>query len=194
MKKTCDYCGVEFETHRKNAKFCSRACANKNQAKNSPPANLDVSAMKVCDTCDTLLPKGKFSRINKWDKNSPVRDTCKKCSHAKRERERRARSWKDDARQCMLNNCRQRAKAKNIPCTITKEDIVIPDKCPVLGIKLERGGSFKHNSPSVDKILPELGYVPGNVCVISYRANSIKTDATLEEVESVLNYMKRYDS
>lgn len=189
MKKECQECGAAFTTRRKAAKFCSRKCANIHQGKHSKPWNLREDLMKTCDTCGEHLPINKFSRIDKLDKNSPVKDTCKRCSHAKREQERRDRTWKDDARQCMLNNCRQRAKEKSIPFNIDKEDIVIPDVCPVLGIKLERGGSFKGNSPSVDKFIPELGYVKGNVHVISYRANSIKTDATLEEILKIAEYM-----
>ena len=51
-------------------------------------------------------------------------------------------------------------------CTITKDDIVIPSHCPVLGIPLfqtlgKKGGG--DHSPSLDKVRPELGYVPGNV-------------------------------
>lgn len=57
-------------------------------------------------------------------------------------------------------------------------DIIIPETCPMLGIKLEfgfdkQGGNF--NSPSLDRIIPELGYTKGNVMVISKRANMIKT-------------------
>ena len=47
---------------------------------------------------------------------------------------------------------------------------------------------------SLDCIIPELGYVPGNVAVISRRANTIKNDATIEELELVLAYMKRHEA
>ena len=93
----------------------------------------------------------------------------------------------------MFQNAKGRAKKQGIPFAITKDDIVIPDTCPVLGIRLEWGvglGRMNDGSPSLDKIVPELGYVPGNVCVISWRANRLKSDATLAELESVCNYLR----
>ena len=42
------------------------------------------------------------------------------------------------------------------------------------------------DSPSLDRIVPELGYVKGNIRVISNRANHLKSDATLEEHRKIL--------
>lgn len=69
-------------------------------------------------------------------------------------------------------------------------DIVIPDVCPVLGVKLEKGReSGTDNSPSLDRIVPALGYVPGNIRIISNRANRIKNDSTPEELALILAYV-----
>jgi hypothetical protein len=79
----------------------------------------------------------------------------------------------------------QRAKKKGFPCTITVDDIraVMVDVCPVLGIPLEMSRDRKaKNSPSLDKIIPELGYVPGNIQVISSQANIMKADASFAEL------------
>lgn len=68
---------------------------------------------------------------------------------------------------------------------------MIPLHCPVLGLPLYRnsGGSAQGpNSPSLDRIDPALGYVKGNVKVISSRANSIKSNATPEELLRVAAY------
>ncbi len=91
----------------------------------------------------------------------------------------------------MFTQAKSRAKLKGVPFTITYDDIVIPEFCPVFGIKLEfNKGGPKANSPSLDRIIPELGYVPGNVQVISHRANTIKNDATLEELEQIVAYIR----
>lgn len=87
--------------------------------------------------------------------------------------------------QCMLSAARNRARKKGIPFNITVEDIVIPETCPILGITLTRnlgqhGGTF--SSASLDKIVPELGYVKGNVQVISSLANNMKSNATKEHL------------
>lgn len=70
----------------------------------------------------------------------------------------------------------------------------IPNKCPVLGIPLERnknGKTGSPNSPSIDRIVPEVGYIVENVRVISQRANSLKGNATLEELEALTEYVRR---
>lgn len=84
----------------------------------------------------------------------------------------------------MLADAKARAKEGNFPCTIAESDISIPECCPLLGVRLERKGPY---APSLDKIIPALGYVPGNVMVISRRANAIKHDATLEELQTLVS-------
>ena len=84
------------------------------------------------------------------------------------------------------------AKKYNIPFNLTHEDIVVPDYCPVLGIPLVIGDATAHGeSPSVDRIIPKLGYVKGNITIISHRANTIKSDATSSELGKVLDYVKK---
>lgn len=99
----------------------------------------------------------------------------------------RRKRWKlKNEERLLLMNIRNRAKAKGIKFNLTIEDIVIPEYCPVLGIKLERGiGRPTNNSPSIDKIIPELGYTKGNVIIVSYRANMIKNNATPDEILKV---------
>lgn len=93
----------------------------------------------------------------------------------------------------VLKSAKERSKKKGVMFYITRADVGdIPDTCPILGIRLERniGKSAGHrgptdNSPSLDRIIPEYGYVPGNVRWISHRANKIKQDATADEILSV---------
>lgn len=94
---------------------------------------------------------------------------------------------------------RSDAKKKGIPFTITIEDIKIPKFCPVLGIKIEPGQQgdglgIEDNSPSLDKFVPSKGYVPGNVAVISWRANCLKRDATADELQKVADWMRKQDN
>ena len=68
----------------------------------------------------------------------------------------------------------------------------MPDCCPVLGIKLERNRDKcgpGPGSPTLDRIVPSLGYVPGNVVVISHKANSIKSNATAAEIRAVADWL-----
>ena len=91
----------------------------------------------------------------------------------------------------MLNAARFRAKKQNVPFDLAEEDIVLPDCCPVLGIEFERGdGKWASGSPSLDRMIPELGYVKGNVRVISWRANNLKSDGTAEEFDRIAAYIR----
>lgn len=88
---------------------------------------------------------------------------------------------------------KRRAKLLGVPFAIVIEDIVIPEKCPILGIQLVRSmgkgsGNFGA-SPSLDRIIPKLGYVRGNIAVISARANSIKSDASSETLRRVADWI-----
>jgi len=91
----------------------------------------------------------------------------------------------------LLHSARYRAKKAGTEFTITFEDLEIPEVCPVFGIPLRyTPGSRTANSYSIDRRDNSKGYVKGNVRVISWKANMYKGDLTIEEVESLLRYMK----
>lgn len=93
----------------------------------------------------------------------------------------------------MLYAARRRAKLFRLPINIDETDVVIPARCPALGIRLVTGGGRGHfpSRPSLDRIVPERGYTKGNVQVISTRANAIKQDATPQELEAVAAWIRR---
>lgn len=89
----------------------------------------------------------------------------------------------------LLSAAKARAKSRGIPFDLVVGDVEVPKMCPVLGIPLVIGeGACSDNSPSIDRIIPELGYVKGNIKVISRRANRIKNDATPDELFKVWQY------
>ena len=53
-------------------------------------------------------------------------------------------------------------------------------------------GEAKFDSPTIDKLIPSLGYTKGNVWIVSRRANMIKSDATLEELELLVNNLRTH--
>lgn len=94
------------------------------------------------------------------------------------------RNWRSKRTEgYLLSTARRRAKKRGIKFTITLKDIVIPALCPVLGVPLERSGPlWGDNTPTLDRRDSTMGYVPGNVFVISRRANVLKSDATPAEL------------
>lgn len=85
-----------------------------------------------------------------------------------------------------------RAKKNGLDFSIGLEDVLIPEKCPVLGNTLELGAKRAGpNSPTLDRIDNSKGYIKGNVKVISWRANALKNNATIGEIENLLSYMRK---
>lgn len=111
-------------------------------------------------------------------------------------RNKRTRDWhRNNPVRSYLLAAKKRARSMRVDFNLTEEDIKFPDICPVLGIPVileQIDGPRKRtdNTPSLDRIIPELGYVKGNVEMISWRANRLKNDAKLYEIELLLRYMK----
>ena len=73
-------------------------------------------------------------------------------------------------------------------------DIVIPDVCPVLGIKLDCAAGLKADAlPSLDRIDSSKGYIKGNVWVISWRANQLKRDSSLGELRMLVAALEKQE-
>ena len=108
----------------------------------------------------------------------------------------RANSYRQkDMRRELWRRARQRAVEKGLPFDITIDDIIIPAMCPVLNIPIIQGtGKIHDNSPNLDRIVPELGYVKGNIHVISFRANRIKTNANPNELMIVALYFQKLEN
>lgn len=99
----------------------------------------------------------------------------------------------EQAERDMLSRVKSRAKKLGIPFNLELEDIIIPNFCPVLGIPITKNvgaGMPLPGSPSIDRLNPNLGYIKGNIHIISNRANTVKNNSTLEELEKVIYYIK----
>ncbi|CAB4133412.1 hypothetical protein UFOVP250_168 [uncultured Caudovirales phage] len=88
---------------------------------------------------------------------------------------------------------KKRAEKKGIEFTIQQSDIVIPGCCPVYGFKFQigEGNGPSDYSPSLDRIDNNKGYIKDNIQVISFKANKIKNDSTLEDIEILLEFLKK---
>lgn len=115
-----------------------------------------------------------------------------------RSRELYERRVEETPERIMLQRCRGRAARHGIAFDLSEDDVVIPTNCPVLGIPIRAGFTGRRgprpDSPSLDRIRPWLGYVRGNVRVISHRANTLKGDASVYELELVLVDLRRIES
>ena len=87
---------------------------------------------------------------------------------------------KEKPKNKMLASAKQRAKTDSLPFNLNIEDIPDWGLCPIFGVKMEAKTRY---APSLDRIQPQLGYVRGNIQIISRTANTMKQDATQEELE-----------
>lgn len=99
--------------------------------------------------------------------------------------------WPKHPEKWIWSRAKHRAKAIGVEFNILEEDITIPTHCPILGIELlpvfQRGA--RKASPSLDRIDPTKGYIKGNCRVISFRANSIKSDLTYDPIKALYDYI-----
>ena len=93
----------------------------------------------------------------------------------------------------LYNRTKQRALNNNIEFNINIDDIVIPEKCPILEKPLEIGTKNNYEfSPSIDRIDNSKGYIKGNIQIISKKANSMKNSASLDELKTFCKNILRY--
>ena len=86
--------------------------------------------------------------------------------------------------QLLFERTKQSAKEKKLDFNLTIDDIIIPEYCPLLEVKLtfDYITESKDSYYSIDRINSDLGYVKGNVQVISLKANTMKNNATKEQL------------
>lgn len=118
-----------------------------------------------------------------------------KAYRSKPEYKEKQREWsKKDRRnnpeKSLHRSCRKRSQKSGIDFSIGIEDIIIPAICPILEEPLVYCGPDRSYWPTVDRVDNTKGYVKENVRVISYKANMMKCDMLLWQVENLLEYMK----
>lgn len=142
--------------------------------------------------------KARYERIKdteEFKEANKIRGEKWSLKNKEHHKELRDKWMKENPNYYYLNNARARAKQFGVPFSLGIADldfITIPETCPYLGIPIFKGsgGKSSENSPSLDRIIPSLGYVRGNVEFISARANRLKNDASLEELERIVNRLK----
>lgn len=129
---------------------------------------------RECTNCGVLFEKTSKMTL------------CKKCNSNRVKSQ--SPEWK------MHQRAKQRCKQTGLEFSISVDDIVIPDVCPILGFKLNmnsgKSGAYK-NSPSLDRINNKKGYTPDNIQVISQLANAMKGAASDKDLLAFANWVIR---
>lgn len=174
---SCQNCGKTFLRRvdvKRKTQYCSKECAYK--ARQVP----DKSERKYLRTQTSEYKAAQKLRNSKhYELNKDL--------YKQRARTHRLANPKTT----LLNRARGSAKERNLEFNLTIEDIVIPDKCPALGIALDSSAKPRsYNKPSLDRIDNTKGYVKGNVVVVSWRANVLKRDASIDELSAIASFYK----
>ncbi len=94
----------------------------------------------------------------------------------------------------IVRGARRRAKLNGLAFSIGVDDFDVPELCPALGIPLRCNPvTASPCSPTLDRVINSLGYVRGNVVVVSMRANRIKSDATIAELRLLSKFYTRLE-
>lgn len=142
---------------------------------------------KVCKSCGLSKECGDY-----YKNRSGFHAVCKEC-YIERNKVYQEKYRKGIPIDIRYRKLQQRAKAKGIPFDVDPEHLesLWTGVCPVFGFDLElnvdRGNP---KAAEVDRIDPKEGYVKGNVTWLSARANRIKSDASLEELERIVEWLK----
>lgn len=132
-----------------------------------------------CKSCRYSHTKSRLKIRNEKRKRRMKTDPEYRENQLKQKR----KSFKKNIEQTILARTRYRAQLKGYDFNLAKEDIIIPEYCPILGVKIIIGDKTNYEySPSIDRIDNSKGYIKGNIQIISKKANSMKNSATFEEL------------
>ena len=137
----------------------------------------------ICKNCEKDKPESAFSE-HKGCANGYDTSRCKACKKA-------AYDWtQQPIEKRMLNRVRARAKMNGRDFNLTIKDMAFPEKCPIFD------KPFIYGDPdwtlSIDRIDNDKGYVKGNIVFVSNKANRLKNNATLDDLQKIVDYYQAY--
>jgi hypothetical protein len=147
-----------------------------------------VSATEArCSKCNDIKPINEFQKGRKGSAKEYTFSYCNLCR-----KKQTYLNLNSDVRLFLndrFNRLKKRCQKENIVCTITKEQFLkqffkqdglcfYTDAVMIC----EVGNNLQRDSMSIDKLIPEKGYINGNVVFTTHRINTCKADLSLDEL------------
>lgn len=185
FKRHCQTCSESFRETQASIRFCSTRCE----------ADFEVSTRKcpncgagVAGTSRKLFCDRGCKRAYGKRMRYPVRGAYQNPSTVEKHRENRRVGCAENPTMWLhriLVEKRKTSSKKGIRFDCTFSDFILSTHCPILGVELTYPPARYEDNidtyPSIDRIIPALGYISGNVRIISRRANMLKSAASAEE-------------
>lgn len=144
---------------------------------------------KVCQGCGESRNESDFPVRN--DRSGRLRPYCKDCRNdVQRARYKHHRTTKPFLHRC--TRAKSRAKSLSVAFDLTPEylESIWTGYCPIRGVELKLDTNRKdEDAAELDRFDPDLEYVQGNVHWMSRKANRLKNNTSIEDLESLLNWM-----
>lgn len=151
-----------------------------------------MAVVKKCSGCQEVKPAAAFHK--NAGKPLNLAAYCKQCRKSQRYYSNAVanRKWRQrNPVKSLLICARQSARRKGYEFTLSEEHVVIPENCPVFGFPLIATvgtGARSDHTPTIDRIDNSRGYVPGNIVVVSWRANRLKNDAPATDLRLLADF------
>jgi hypothetical protein len=135
-----------------------------------------------------MTPSAEWVQENRERRNAYMREWNRRNPESRRYHQKRVRA--DHPARLLLYKAKERAKAKGLEFDLTEEDLQpLPIHCPVFGTELNYAAPKQcAASPSLDRVDNSKGYVKGNVVVVSWRANNLKSNASVAELRALVRF------
>jgi hypothetical protein len=181
-----EYRRAYYQRNREKAIAEAARWKQENREKANASSRKSIAKMRALD------PEKFKERQKRWVADHPEKVKAIQAAWRKRHPDYWFQWRIANLKEWIVKSAKSNARQNGVPFSLTVEDIAIPDVCPALGIKLDvTARRIVDNSIALDRIVPEYGYVPTNVRIISRRANFIKNNATAEELEAIAAYIRR---
>jgi hypothetical protein len=146
----------------------------------------------LCQCCQIDYPRENFPQ--RGDSSGRIRPYCRECAKDG-QRARYARHKREAPFKLRCSRAKSRAQFLKVPFDLTPEYLanLWTGICPAFGIPIDhQTDRDAENAAELDRLIPALGYVQGNVAWLSRKANRIKNNVELSELETLVKWMHQW--